>query len=35
MQTNEIRAACESLVAPVSETMLELVSRVEPELQSL
>ena len=31
--TNEIRAACESLVPPVSETMLELVSRVEPEFQ--
>ena len=31
--TNEIRAACESLVPPVSETMLELVSRVEPEYQ--
>ena len=35
MQANEIRAACESLVAPVSETMLELVSRVEPEYQEL
>jgi rod shape-determining protein MreB and related proteins len=31
--TGEIRAACESLVPPVSETMLELVSRVEPEYQ--
>src|ERR687887_964782 len=31
--TSEIRAACESLVPPVSETMLELVSRVEPEFQ--
>jgi len=31
--TNEIRTACESLVPPVSETMLELVSRVEPEYQ--
>src|SRR5207245_2182688 len=31
--TDEIRAACESLVPPVSETMLELVSRVEPEFQ--
>ena len=31
--TNEIRVACESLVPPVSETMLELVSRVEPEYQ--
>jgi rod shape-determining protein MreB len=31
--TKEIRAACESLVPPVSETMLELVSRVEPEYQ--
>jgi rod shape-determining protein MreB len=31
--TNEIRAACEILVPPVSETMLELLSRVEPEFQ--
>ncbi len=31
--TQEIRAACESLVPPVLETMLELVSRVEPEFQ--
>ena len=31
--TAEIRAACESLVPPVAETMLELVSRVEPEYQ--
>src|SRR5919197_1813434 len=31
--TSEIRAACESLVPPVAETMLELVSRVEPEYQ--
>jgi rod shape-determining protein MreB and related proteins len=31
--TNELRSACESLVPPVTETMLELVSRVEPEFQ--
>jgi rod shape-determining protein MreB and related proteins len=31
--TDEMRRACESLVAPVSETMLELVSNVEPEYQ--
>src|SRR2546425_13182317 len=31
--TDEIRAVCESLVPPGSETMLELVSRVEPEYQ--
>jgi rod shape-determining protein MreB len=31
--TTEMRSACESLVAPVTETMLELVSRVEPEFQ--
>ena len=31
--TSEIRTACESLVPPVAETMLELVSRVEPEYQ--
>ena len=31
--TNEMRRACESLLAPVSETMLDLISRVEPEYQ--
>jgi len=31
--TTEMRRACESLVAPVSETMLDLISRVEPEYQ--
>jgi rod shape-determining protein MreB len=31
--TNEMRKACESLVAPLSETMLDLLSRVEPEFQ--
>ncbi len=31
--TNEIKAACETIVAPVIETMLDLLSRVEPEFQ--
>ncbi|MBK5258891.1 MAG: rod shape-determining protein [Thermoanaerobaculia bacterium] len=31
--TNEIRAACETLLAPTIETMLDLLSRVEPEFQ--
>jgi rod shape-determining protein MreB len=31
--TAEIRVACENLVPPVAETMLELVARVEPEFQ--
>jgi rod shape-determining protein MreB and related proteins len=31
--TQEMRAACETLLAPVSETMLDLLSRVEPEYQ--
>jgi rod shape-determining protein MreB len=31
--TVEMRAACESLVAPVSETMIDLIARVEPEYQ--
>jgi rod shape-determining protein MreB and related proteins len=31
--TNEMRAACESLVPPLVETMLDLLSRVEPEFQ--
>jgi rod shape-determining protein MreB len=31
--TSEIRAACETLLAPTIETMLDLLSRVEPEFQ--
>jgi rod shape-determining protein MreB len=31
--TAELKAACESIVAPVAETMLDLLSRVEPEFQ--
>jgi rod shape-determining protein MreB len=31
--TNEMRAACEGLMRPVAETMLDLVSRVDPEYQ--
>jgi rod shape-determining protein MreB and related proteins len=31
--TNEMRAACESILAPTVETLIELVSRVEPEFQ--
>jgi rod shape-determining protein MreB len=31
--TAELRTACESLVAPVTETMIDLVARVEPEYQ--
>jgi rod shape-determining protein MreB len=31
--TEEMRSACESLLAPVSETMIELLARVEPEFQ--
>jgi rod shape-determining protein MreB len=31
--TNEMKAACETLVAPAIETMLDLLSRVEPEFQ--
>lgn len=31
--TNDMRAACETLIAPVTETMLDLLSRVEPEFQ--
>jgi rod shape-determining protein MreB len=31
--TNEVRAACETLVGPVIETMLDLLARVEPEFQ--
>ncbi len=31
--TNELRAACETLLPPTIETMLDLLSRVEPEFQ--
>jgi rod shape-determining protein MreB len=31
--TDEMRAACEALLPPVTETMLDLVSRVDPEFQ--
>jgi rod shape-determining protein MreB len=31
--TAEMRAACESIVAPLVETMLDLLSQVEPEFQ--
>jgi rod shape-determining protein MreB and related proteins len=31
--TNEMRAACETLLAPVTETMIDLLARVEPEFQ--
>jgi rod shape-determining protein MreB len=31
--TNELKRACESILGPVIETMLDLVSRVEPEYQ--
>ena len=31
--TAEMKAACESLLAPLAETMLDLLSRVEPEFQ--
>jgi rod shape-determining protein MreB len=31
--TNEMKAACETIVAPVVETMLDLLARVEPEFQ--
>ena len=31
--TTEMRKACESLVGPLAETMLDLLSRVEPEYQ--
>jgi rod shape-determining protein MreB len=31
--TEEVRLACESLVAPFSETMLDLLAAVEPEYQ--
>lgn len=32
--TKEVRAACESIIAPVTETMLELLAKVEPEYQA-
>ncbi len=32
--TEELRAACESLIAPVGETMIDLIARVEPEYQA-
>jgi len=31
--TNEIKASCETILPPVVETMLDLLSRVEPEFQ--
>jgi rod shape-determining protein MreB len=31
--TDEMRAACESIVAPICETMMDLMARVEPEYQ--
>ncbi|MDP2601140.1 MAG: rod shape-determining protein [Deltaproteobacteria bacterium] len=31
--TNEMRAACESILPPVCETMIDLLTRVEPEFQ--
>jgi rod shape-determining protein MreB len=31
--TKEMKAACESLLSPVIETMLDLLARVEPEFQ--
>jgi rod shape-determining protein MreB and related proteins len=31
--TVEMRTACESLIAPISETMLDLIANVEPEYQ--
>jgi rod shape-determining protein MreB len=31
--TNEMRAACETILPPVIETMLDLLARVEPEFQ--
>ncbi len=32
--TSEMRAACESILPPVSETMIALLTKVEPEFQS-
>src|SRR5918998_870994 len=31
--TTEMRTACETLLAPIAETMLDLLARVEPEFQ--
>jgi rod shape-determining protein MreB len=31
--TDEMRAACESILPPISETLIDLLSRVEPEYQ--
>ena len=31
--TDEMRAACESIVPPICETMMDLMARVEPEYQ--
>ena len=31
--TDEMRAACESIVSPICETMMDLLARVEPEYQ--
>jgi rod shape-determining protein MreB len=31
--TNEMRAACETILPPIVETMLDLLARVEPEFQ--
>ncbi len=31
--TDALRAACESVLAPITETMLDLIPRVEPEFQ--
>lgn len=31
--TDEVRTACEMLVPPITETMLDLIARVEPEFQ--
>ncbi|MFQ5532599.1 MAG: rod shape-determining protein [Candidatus Methylomirabilales bacterium] len=31
--TNEMRSACESILPPLTETMVDLLSRVEPEFQ--
>ena len=31
--TNEMRRACESLIAPLGEAMIDLLARVEPEFQ--
>ena len=32
--TDEMRQACESLLPPVTETMIDLISRVQPEYQA-